>query len=104
MCCFHPLMQDFYALYIELRSKDPCATKVQKQAKDWVILFTSLKDKCDGYQPDNVTPYMHIMALHMPEVIQKHKNLYRFSCQGTDLYAQKIFTWFLHKYRHRKKR
>ena len=47
-------------------------------------LFTSLKGKCDGYKPDNVTPYMHIMALHMPEVIRRHKNLYRFSCQGID--------------------
>ena len=59
------------ALYDKLRSKDPCAIKIQKQAKDWVISFTSLKSKCDGYQPDKVTPYMHIMELHMPEVIRK---------------------------------
>ena len=59
-----------------------------KKAKGWVKSFTSLKSKCDGYQPENVTPYMHIMALHMPEVIRKHNNLLRFSCQGTDYYVQ----------------
>ena len=56
-----------------------------KKAKNWVESFTSLKSKCDGYQPKNV---MHIMALHMPEVIRKHNNLLRFSCQGTDYYVQ----------------
>ena len=29
--------------------------------------FVSLSNKCDGYQPDSVTPYMHIMVFHMPE-------------------------------------
>ena len=70
-------------MYTELKSKHPCAIKVQQQTKDWVTLFNSLKDKCDGYQPDNITPYIHIMALHAAVVITRNGNLYRFSCQGT---------------------
>ena len=87
-----------YMLCTDLISRYPCITKVQKQAKDCVISFISLKSKCEGYQPDKVIPYMHIMALHMPEVIRRHKNL----VVRVQTNNYKIFTWFLHKYRHRK--
>ena len=58
-------------LYTDLRSRHPCATKVQKQAKDWVNSFTSLKSKRDGYQPDKVTPYMEFKKLNKVTVAPK---------------------------------
>ena len=53
-------------------------------------LFVSLNRKCDGYQTQYVTPYMHIMTFHMPDVIRKHKSLYRFSCQGMHVRIMKL--------------
>jgi len=60
----------------------PQASEVERQAKQWVNHFTSLKGKCDGYAPERVTPYMHIMGLHLKKVITNHGNLYQFSFQG----------------------
>ena len=33
-------------------------------------------------QKDNVIPYMHIMAMHMLNMISLHGNVKQFSCQG----------------------
>ncbi|XP_065893383.1 uncharacterized protein [Dysidea avara] len=78
------LWEDFDKLYAIIKSKKPSADDVENKAKKWITDFVSLQTKCDGYQPDNVTPYLHIMSRHMGEVIRKHGALYRFSCQGTE--------------------
>ena len=65
---------------------------MERKAKKWIDLFTSLKGRCDGYAPDKVTPYMHIMALHLKKVITNHGNLYKFSCQGMSVWYIRMYT------------
>ena len=36
----------------------------------------------EGYQKKNVTPYMHCMVYHVPEMLKKYGNLRQFSGQG----------------------
>jgi len=39
-------------------------------------------DHCQGYQKERVTPYMHIMAYHIPRLMMLHKGIKKFSGQG----------------------
>ena len=56
------------------------ADKFETEAKAWVTYFTSI------YQSKNVTPvpYIHIMAMHIPEFIHKYTNLVQFNQQGME--------------------
>lgn len=53
------------------------------QAQEWITTFTSLGSLCQGYQKERVTPYMHIMAYHVPRLMMLHKGIKKFSGQGT---------------------
>ena len=53
------------------------------QAQEWITTFTSLGSLCQGYQKERVTPYMHIMAYHVPKLMMLHKGIRKFSGQGT---------------------
>ena len=46
----------------------------------WIKEFTNLK--MDGHSKSNVTPYMHIMAYHIPHQIDLYGRIRRFSGQG----------------------
>ena len=52
------------------------------QAKEWVRYFTSLGDRYEGYQLKNVTPYMHCLVYHVPDMMRRYGSLKKFSCQG----------------------
>jgi len=52
------------------------------KAKEWIKSFWTLGDECAGYKPHNVTPYMHIMAYHVPNFIRQYGSIKQFSCQG----------------------
>ena len=52
------------------------------QGKEWITKFHSMDDRCVGYKPSRVTPYMHIMAYHAPDFIRRYGNIKMFSCQG----------------------
>lgn len=36
------------------------------------------------YQSKNVTPYIHILAKHIPDFIQRYKNISQFTQQGLE--------------------
>ena len=42
----------------------------------------SLAAVTQGYQKSKVTPCMHVLATHAPEMIRLHGNIKQFSCQG----------------------
>ena len=55
------------------------------KAKKWISLFTSLQGAggiCDGYSKENVTPYMHSMAYHVPGFMRMHGGIKKFTGQG----------------------
>ena len=57
-----------------------CYSILSIQAKQWVQPFLSIKE--EGHQNKYVTPYMHAMEYHVPNIIRQYGNLKQFSCQG----------------------
>ena len=45
------------------------------QAKKCIVDFIALSRVVEGYQRNNITPYMHLMAAHIPEMITLHGNM-----------------------------
>ena len=64
---------------IKKLGKEQCdATEFGKAATAWVNSFTSL------YQTSDVTPYMHAMAMHVPEFLKLYGDISKFSQQGLE--------------------
>ena len=75
------LWKDFKQLYGVLQQQSITfaeANQFEAEAKSWVKKFTAI------YQTKNVTPYIHIMAMHIPEFIYMHQNLAQFTQQGLE--------------------
>lgn len=73
--------KDFVKLESQLHVKNASTvevTKITEDAKKWVDDFT------DIYQRKNVTPYMHILTMHVPEFLRKYKSLVAFTLQGME--------------------
>jgi len=45
----------------------------RKDAKAFVSNFTSLRTTLEGYDHTNITPYIHVMVFHVPEIMKKFK-------------------------------
>jgi len=54
------------------------------QAKAWIDSYTKLRNVHASYRPQYVTPYMHVLAYHVPHLIRHHGNIKQFSCQDKD--------------------
>lgn len=52
------------------------------QAKEWVIQFTTLGQKYEGFQRKHVTPYMHAMVFCVPVMMRMYGDMRKFSGQG----------------------
>ena len=44
-------------------------------------LYVSLGEHYEGYSRKHVTPYMHIMVFHVPDIIERNGNIKMFSGQ-----------------------
>ena len=42
------------------------------------------KKKREGYQPNNVTPYLHVLLYHVPYFVDKYGSLSKFTGQGVE--------------------
>ena len=49
-----------------------CYSVLSIQAKQWVQLFLSIKEQ--GHQKKCITPYMHAMVYHVPNIITPIRN------------------------------
>ena len=47
-----------------------CMENNSTQAKDWIRNFLSLGQHCQGFQKKNVTPYMHALVYHVPDMLK----------------------------------
>ena len=75
------LWKDFQRLHKSLHSKSISIADADRfgiDAKKWVTEFTAI------YQTKNVTPYIHLMAMHIPEFLNKYGNLVLFTQQGME--------------------
>jgi len=44
--------------------------------------FSTNHPSSDGYDPEKVSPYMHLMVKHVPTMMGIYGNIKQFSCQG----------------------
>ncbi|KAL5491239.1 hypothetical protein EMCRGX_G016487 [Ephydatia muelleri] len=58
------------------------SNQFHQKAKQWVQFFLSIKE--EGHQKKYVTPYMHAMVYHVPNIIRQYGNLKQFLCQGVE--------------------
>ena len=75
------LWEDFKNLHQILQREDISlaeADHFRVKAKNWVRSFTAI------YQTKHVTPYIHVMAMHIPEFLKKYGNLVQFTQQGME--------------------
>ena len=54
------------------------------QVKNWVLLFLPLEGKRKGYERARITPYMHILVYHVPNLCMLYSGLRNFSAQGME--------------------
>ena len=76
------LWKQFGALYETMNDLHPCEENIlsfHKDAKAFVSNFTSLSTTLEGYDHNNITPYIHVMVFHVPEIMKKFKSLKIFS-------------------------
>lgn len=95
------IWREFRDLYRYLCSTE-CETKSVEytfnKCKRWIDLFLSLSEKRKGYQPENITPYMHCLTYHVPLFVSKYGSLRKYSGQTVEkandnikrIYHQKI--------------
>lgn len=72
------IWREFRDLYRYLCSSE-CETKSVEytfnKCKKWIDFFLSLSEKRKGYQPENITPYMHCLTYHVPLFVSKYGSL-----------------------------
>ena len=87
------LWKKFLDIYNTLRSHDPLKDErlddFKENIDDWLKNFLSV------YQTKNVTPYIHLLACHIPEFLKRYGTIAPFSQQGVeklnDLITQDYF-------------
>ncbi|PKB98349.1 hypothetical protein RhiirA5_431508 [Rhizophagus irregularis] len=89
--------------------KDPLtnAEEFQNDAKNWLTLFLTPSEgipntqgfKKGLYQPDNITPYIHVLVYHISEFIMIHQKwgLKSFSCSGVEKKNHEHVSYFFRK-------
>ena len=93
------LWVDFLNIYKQLSSETPDHVSLEKDTKEWINDFIGLGHLLEGHQKKCVTPYMHILAYHVPDQIKRHGNIRRFSGQGNMFMYYSLKFTFLYRSR-----
>ena len=86
----------FMELMSMLKNNDCNADDLESEAKQWV------RDFCSVYQTKHVTPYLHALAMHVPEFVRTYGNLSKFTQQGLEKLNYVTTTHYLCATNHRK--
>ncbi|XP_028410462.1 uncharacterized protein LOC114533075 [Dendronephthya gigantea] len=81
------LWKDFSHIYQMVNEPNPSASHIDelfKQASAWVKLFVSLSGVVEGCGKKQITPYMHCLVYHVPNFMQKHGGIKKFTGQGVE--------------------
>jgi hypothetical protein len=69
---------NFSSIYKEIGVTSP--EEFQRTASQWILDFLSIP--MQGHSKANVTPYMHMLAVHVSEQIDLYGDIRRFTGQG----------------------
>ena len=90
------LWSTFYDIILSLNSTDDHTT-VETSADTWV------KDFCSLYQTKHVTPYVHALAMHVPQFTELYGNIIKFTKQGQEKLNDLTTKHYLRSTNHRDK-
>eukprot|EP00732_Lithocolla_globosa_P006052 Lithocolla_globosa_v1_NODE_6737_length_1042_cov_34.523810.p1 type:complete len:201 gc:universal NODE_6737_length_1042_cov_34.523810:731-129(-) len=79
------LWNDFNSLMKVFNNAKPTKAEVNgfgKKAKDWVKLFLDYGFRLTTTK--DVTPYMHVLAIHVPEMLQRYGNIKFCTAEGVE--------------------
>lgn len=104
------LWDKFYELYRMIKNPETKGENFQHHAKNWLTLFLLPSEgipntqgfKRGLYQPNNMTPYIHVLVYHIPEFMTIHQKwgLAAFSCSGVEKKNHQQISYFFHKTMH----
>jgi hypothetical protein len=87
------IFKDFVTVYEMISSVKPDPNEVEKLAKDWVTSFISFSSTMEVHHKSNMTPYMHIMAYHIPDVMRRFvSTLLHLNKRSKGLFVSKVET------------
>lgn len=86
------IWKDFLAIYNLLCSTNVESKQIKEYATNWLKLFLEV------YQTKNVTPYMHTLVFHVPQLIELYGSLAPFSQQGLECLNDIITKDYFRKY------
>lgn len=75
---------DYYQLITDFKITDDNFSALFEKGKVWIELFCSLRNMRSGYTRAWVTPYMHVMAYHVPHFVKKYGCFKKFTGQGVE--------------------
>ncbi len=101
------LWNKFYELYVKMKDPITKAEDFQRDVKNWITLFLTPSEgipntqgfKKGLYQPDNMTPYIHVLVHHISEFMTIHQKwgLKAFSCSGVEKKNHEQVSYFFRK-------
>ncbi|PKY43670.1 hypothetical protein RhiirA4_510710 [Rhizophagus irregularis] len=101
------LWNKFYELYIKMKDPTVKAEDFKNDAINWLTLFLAPSEgipntqgfKKGLYQPDNITPYIHVLVYHISEFMAIHQKwgLKAFSCSGIEKKNHEQVSYFFRK-------
>lgn len=60
------------------------ASTLFRKCCEWIEHFIKIGSKREGYSKSCVTPYMHAMTFHIPNLMLKHSGIKQFTAQGLE--------------------
>ena len=96
------IWKDFHGIYKMITAQhttDEICNDCFEKSKDWIKLFTSLRNSSihKGYKRAAVTPYMHALVYHVPVLMKKYHSVKFFTCQGVEKNNDVARSVVLHK-------
>lgn len=75
---------DYSNLITDFKLSRDAGGEVFEEGKAWIELFCTLRHARPGYRKARVTPYMHVMAYHVPTFVEKYGCFKTFTGQGVE--------------------
>ena len=78
---------EFFEIYQTVNDRsleEDQITQLEDKVKGWVKVFCDLGNSVPGYGKAKVTPYIHVLMMHVPYLLRRYGNLQQFSGQGVE--------------------
>lgn len=89
------IWDNFVSIMSLLSSEDPDPDTLHRLVDEWSNLYVTV------YQCRDFTPYMHLLRSHVPKLVERHKNIVKFTQQGLEKANDNITKQFFRATNHK---